>query len=111
MECNLLPSDKLLKKNPFNSSLIFFYEMSKYSFKFFIFFCFINFHFYLISFTEHDFSMYSASNIAASSIAASLSGMNWHERSNISIYDLIDKLAELSESESVSIHNSIYLNC
>lgn len=56
--------------------------------------------FYIIS--EHDFSIYSASNIAASAIAASLSGLNWHVRSRISIYDLMDKLAELSESESVS---------
>lgn len=53
-------------------------------------------------FSEHDFSIYSASNIAASSIAASLSGLNWHVKSRISIYDLVDKLAELSESESVS---------
>ncbi|XP_070491834.1 G1/S-specific cyclin-D2 [Chironomus tepperi] len=49
---------------------------------------------------EHDFSIYSASNIAASSIAASLSGLNWHSKSRISIYDLVDKLAELSESDS-----------
>ena len=53
-------------------------------------------------FAEHDFSTYSASNIAASSIAASLSGLNWHVKSRISIYDLMDKLAELTESESVS---------
>ena len=46
--------------------------------------------------------MYSASNIAASSIAASLSGLNWHSKSRISIYDLVDKLAEISDSESVS---------
>lgn len=52
-------------------------------------------------FPEHDFSIYSASNIAAASIAASLSGLNWHVKSRISIYDLVDKLAELSDSESV----------
>lgn len=57
-------------------------------------------------FSEHDFSTYSASNIAASSIAASLSGLNWHVKSRISIYDLMDKLAELTESESVS-----YFSC
>ena len=51
---------------------------------------------------EHDFSIYPASNIAAAAIAASLSGLNWHVRSRISIYELMDKLAELSESESVS---------
>lgn len=49
---------------------------------------------------EHDFSMYTPSNIAASAIAASLSGLNWHTKSRISIYDLVDKLAELSDSDS-----------
>lgn len=61
------------------------------------------------SFTEHDFSIYPASNIAAAAIAASLSGLNWHVRSHISIYDLVDKLAELSESESVS--TSLKIHC
>lgn len=60
------------------------------------------FNFLLLFLAEHDFSIYPASNIAASAIAASLSGLNWHVRSRISIYDLVDKLAELSESESVS---------
>lgn len=69
---------------------------------------------FLLSFfflsTEHDFSTYSASNIASSSIAASLSGLNWHSKSRISIYDLVDKLAELSESDSVSIiYNKIII--
>lgn len=58
--------------------------------------------FSLYIFTEHSFSIYSSSNIAASAIAASLSGLNWNVRSHISIYDLSDKLADLSESESVS---------
>jgi len=53
---------------------------------------------------EHDFSIYTASNIAASAVAASLSGLNWHGKSRISIYDLQDKLADLSESESKSIN-------
>lgn len=66
--------------------------------------------FFLCLFAEHDFSIYSASNIAASSIAASLSGLNWHVKSRISIYDLVDKLAELSDSESVS-WNDFYAMC
>ncbi|CRL04808.1 CLUMA_CG017861, isoform A [Clunio marinus] len=49
---------------------------------------------------QHDFSIYSASNIAASAVAASLIGLSWHNRSGISKFDLVDKLAELSESES-----------
>lgn len=61
--------------------------------------------FFVALFSEHDFSIYSASNIAASAIAASLSGLNWHVRSRISIYDLVDKLAELSEADSVSFYS------
>lgn len=67
-----------------------------------ILYAFFFLNIFFVHFPEHDFSIYPASNIAASAIAASLSGLNWHVRSHISIYDLVDKLAELSESESVS---------
>jgi hypothetical protein len=47
--------------------------------------------------------VFSASNIAAASIAASLMGLKWHIKSNIAIMDLIEKLADLTKCETVSL--------
>lgn len=82
--------------------LFYFFFFMLITFKSNIFSTNISNNFFL--FSEHEFCNYSASKIAASSIAASLKGLYWHQHTNISIDELLDKLTNFTGVDQVRFY-------